>query len=135
MSKLPALLPPWAPLAAVGALLLALGGAIWGWLDAREELGAARLSAAVNAASAKAMSEQADLNQALALRLEQLTAARGQTVKETIREVYIQPSSNACRNSAPMRALNGRLRYGGDGQGGGSAAAGSAPAALPTARR
>lgn len=131
MSRLLALLPPWAPLAAIGVLALALGGAIWGWLDAREDLGAAKLSAAVNAASLKTLNEQADRNEAIAQRLDILTVARGETIKETVREIYLQPASDACRQSAPMRALDGRLRYGGNGKGGSAAPAGSPPAALP----
>lgn len=129
-----ALLPPWAPIAAIGVLLLALGGAVWGWLDAREDLGAVKVSAAVNAASAKAMTAQAELNQDIAAKLEQLTAQRAEPIKETVREVYLQPASDACRNSAPMRALNGRLRYQGNGQGGSAPSAGSPATAVPAAR-
>lgn len=135
MSGLLKLLPSWAPIAAIGVLLLALGGVVWGWLDAREDLGAAKVSAAVNAASVKALSDQATLNQGIADRLEQLTAQRAAPIKETIREVYIQPSSTACRDSAPMRALGGRLQYRAGGQGGGAAAAGSPAAAVPAAGR
>lgn len=135
MSGLLKLLPSWAPLAAIVALLLALGGAVWGWLDAREDLGAAKVSAAVNAASVRTLSDQATLNQGIADRLERLTAQRAQPIKETIREVYIQPSSTACRDSAPMRALDGRLQYRAGGQGGGPAAPGPSAAALPAASR
>jgi hypothetical protein len=134
MTRLLALLPPWVPLAAAGVLLLALGGAVWGWLDAREDLGAMRVSAAVNAASVKALSDQQALNLGIANRLEQLAVQRAAPIKETVREIYLKPASDACRNSPAMRALDGRLRYGGDGQGGGSAAAGQPAPAVPATR-
>jgi hypothetical protein len=128
-------LPPWVPFAVTGALLIAVGGALWAWGNAREEAGTAKMSAAVNAASLKTMTEQLERNQAIAERLDRITGQRAETIRETIREVHFQPATSVCRDAPAMRALDGRLRYRTDARGSGSAAAGSAAQAVqPTSR-
>jgi hypothetical protein len=128
-------LPPWVPFAVMGALLVALGGALWAWGNAREEAGAARISAAINAASLKTVTEQLDRNQAIAERLDKLTGYRAETIRETIREVRVQPATTVCRDTPAMRALDGRLQYRPGGDGGGAAAARPASATLSSPRR
>jgi hypothetical protein len=128
-------LPPWVPFAVVGALLVAVGGALWAWGNAREEAGIAKMSAAVNAASLKTMTEQLDRNQAIAERLDKITGQRAESIRETIREVHFQPPTSVCRDAPAMRALDCRLRYRSDARGSGCAAAGSAAQAVrPTSR-
>ena len=125
-------LPPWVPFA---VLLVAAGGAVWAWGNAREEAGTAKMSAVINAASLKTVTEQLDRNQAIAERLDKITGQRAETIRETIREVHFQPATTVCRDSPAMRALDGRLRYQPDARGGGAAAAGSAAQAVRPASR
>jgi hypothetical protein len=128
-------LPPWVPFAVMGALLVAVGGTAWAWGNAREEAGSAKMSAAVNAASLKIMTEQLDRNQAIAERLDKITGQRAETIRETIREVHFQPATSVCRDTPAMRALDGRLLFRPDARGSGTAAAGSAAQAVrPTSR-
>jgi len=135
MTKLLGLLPPWVPVAAIGLLLVALVSGCFVLRASWQAEGAAKFSAAVNAASLRTMSEQAERNQVIGDKLERLTGQRSETIKETIREVYIQPSSETCRQSAPMRALNGRLQYRPNGHSGSAAAAKASPPALSAAGR
>jgi len=128
-------LPPWVPFAVIAVLLVAAGGAVWAWGNAREEAGTAKMSAAINAASLKTITEQLDRNQVIAERLDKITGQRAETIRETIREVHFQPATSVCRDAPAMRALDGRLRYRPDARGSGSAAAGSATQAVrPTIR-
>ncbi len=129
------LFPPWAAEAAIGGLLVTCGGAIWLLLDAHDQLGAARLQAAVNGASLSVLQQQEDRNVAIDQKLVALTGAREQATKETIREIYIAPDNDACGKSAPMRALNGRLRYTAGGGDGRSAGASAPVGAVPPAGR
>lgn len=129
------LVPPWVPIAAAGVLLAALVGGFFALRAAWRAEGEARLAAAVNGATVKTMSEQAEINHGIAQKLDALTAERATTMRETIREIYIQPSSDACRQSDAMRALNGRLHWRPGGQGGGAAAARPPVAAVPPAGR
>ena len=69
-------LPPWVSFAMIGVLLVAASGAVWAWGNAREEAGTAKMSAAINAASLKTMTEQLDRNQAIAERLDNYWPAR-----------------------------------------------------------
>ena len=127
------LLPSWATEAMIGGLALACAGAVWLLLDAHVQLGAARLQAAVNGASLSVIQQQEDRNVAIDQKLAALTQARDQVIKETVHEIYVAPDGTACRESAPMRALDGRLRYsagGSDGRSPGTAApAGGVPPA------
>lgn len=111
----------------------AAGLLLWRLLDTHEALGRAELAARQNADAVTALQVQERLNQQLEARLERLAATRDAATRETVREIYVQPSSDACRRSPAMRALDGRLRYrpGGDGD---RPAAAPAPAhALPPA--
>jgi hypothetical protein len=98
---------------AIGMVVLAAAAAFLGWLllDAHEALGKAELKAQLNADTIKIMADQDERNQKIDARLEQLSGARDTVTKETVREIYIQPSTDACRKSPAMRALDGRLRY------------------------
>lgn len=95
----------------------AAGLLLWRLLDTHEALGRAELAARLNADAVTALQVQERLNQQLEARLEHLAATRDAATRETVREIYVQPSSDACRRSPAMRALDGRLRYrpGGDG--------------------
>jgi hypothetical protein len=128
-------LPPWVPFAVIGVLLIAAGGAVWAWGNAREEAGTAKISAAINAASLRTMTEQLDRNQAIAERLDKITGQRAETIRETIREVHFQPATSVCRDTPAMRALDGRLHYRPSGDGGGAPTARPPPAAVPTSGR
>lgn len=124
-------LPSWVPFAAIAGLAVALVGGFFALKSAWQAEAMASFAASVNGATVKTMSEQAERNQGIAARLDQLTAPRAETIKEIIREVHIQPASDACRNSAAMRALDGRLRYDGGRQARGTATAGSSAAVVP----
>jgi hypothetical protein len=104
---------------AIGAAVLAAlaGFLFWRLLGAHEALGQAELKAQLNANTVALLQDQEQRNQAIDARLEQLAGARDAATREIVREIYIQPASDACRRSAAMRALDGRLRYrpGGDG--------------------
>ena len=115
-------------LAIVAATLAGLAGLLlWRLLDAHAALGRADLAARLNASAVTALQDQERRNQLLEARLEQLAAARDAATRETVREIYIQPSSDACRRSPAMRALDGRLRHTAGG-GGDRAPAAAAPA-------
>ena len=104
-------------LAMAAALLAAVAAFLfWRLLGAHEALGMAELKAQLNANAVAVLQDQEQRNQAIDARLESLASARDAATKEIVREIYIQPSSDACRRSAPMRALDGRLRHqpGGD---------------------
>ena len=94
-----------AALAIVAALLF------WRLLEAHEALGQADLKARLNANAVTLLQEQDLRNQAIDRRLEQLAVAHDAKTRETVREIYVQPSSDACRRSPAMRALDGRLRH------------------------
>jgi hypothetical protein len=128
-------LPSWVPLAVIAGLVAALIGGFFALKSAWQAEATASFAAAVNGAAVRTMNEQVELNQDIAARLDRLTAPRAETIKEIVREIHIQPSSEACRNSAPMRALDGRLRYDGGRQGGGAAAAGPPAAVVPAPGR
>lgn len=128
-------LPPWVPFCVIGVLLVSLGGAVWAWANAREEAGMAKVSATVNAATIQIVTKQLDRNQAIAEAVDRLTSHRAETIRETIREVHVQPATTVCRDAPAMRALNGRLRYGRDSKGGGPSTARPAPAAVPAPSR
>ena len=98
---------------AIGAVALALIAGALGWLllDAHEALGKAELKAQINAHTIKTLTDQDERNQRIDSKLEQLAGARDAVTRETVREIYIQPSTDACRNSPAMKALDGRLRY------------------------
>ncbi|MCW5737400.1 MAG: hypothetical protein KIS73_24965 [Enhydrobacter sp.] len=128
-------LPPWVPFAVMGALLVTVGGLLWAWGNAREEAGAAKISAAINAASLKTLTEQLDRNQAIAERLDKITGQRAETIRETIREVHFLPATSICRDARAMRALDGRLQYSPGRDGGGAPTARPPPAAVPTSGR
>jgi hypothetical protein len=110
---------------AVLALLAALLS--WRLLEAHEALGQANLKARLNADAVTLLQQQDLRNQAIDRRLEQLAAVHDATTRETVREIYVQPSSDACRRSPAMRALDGRLRAQ-PGPDDGRAAAATAPA-------
>lgn len=114
---------------AIGAAVLAAIAGVLGWLllEAHEDLGRAELAAKLNANTIKTLEDQEARNQAIDAKLELLASSRAAGIKETVREIYIQPSSDACRNSPAMRALNGRLQYR-PGDPGGRPAAAAAPA-------
>jgi hypothetical protein len=95
----------------VGVLAAIVGVLGWLLLDAHEALGKAELKAQINADTIKIMADQDERNQRIDAKLEQLSGARDTVTKETVREIYIQPSTDACRKSPAMRALDGRLRY------------------------
>lgn len=128
-------LPPWVPFAVIGVLLIGFGGAVRAWGNAREEAGIAKMSASINAATVKTMTEQLDRNQAIADAVDRLTSQRAATIRETIREVHVQPATTVCRDTPAMRALDGRLRYGRDGKGGGAPTAGPPPATVRASSR
>lgn len=128
-------LPPWVPFAVIAVLLVAASGAVWAWGNAREDAGTAKMSAVINAASLKTMTEQLDRNQAIADRLDKITGQRAETIRETIREVHFQPATSVCHDAPAMRALDGRLRYQPDARGGGATTAGSAAQAVRPASR
>ena len=111
----------------MAGLALIAGLLFWRLLRAHEALGEAELKAQLNADTVAVLQDQEQRNQMLDARLEQLASARDAATKEIVREIYIQPSSDACRRSAPMRALDGRLRYQPGGEGGRPPAA-AAPA-------
>jgi len=113
------------------AATVATGALLWRLLAAHEALGRAEVAARLNAAAVTALQEQEARNQRLEARLEQLTAARDAATRETVREIYIQPSSDACRRSPAMRALDGRLRYPPAGDDGRPAAAATPAHAVP----
>jgi hypothetical protein len=77
------------------------------------------------------LQDQEHRNQRLDARLEQLAAMRDTATRETVREIFIQPSSDACRRSPAMRALDGRLRYRPDGDGGRAASAATPAQPVP----
>lgn len=115
-------------LAIVSATLAGIAGLLlWRLLDAHAALGRADLAARLNADAVIALQDQERRNQLLEARLEQLSSARDTATRETVREIYVQPASDACRRSPAMRALDGRLRYRPDG-GDGRASAAPAPA-------
>lgn len=98
---------------AIGMVVLValLGVSGWMLLDAHEALGKAELKAKLNADTIKIMADQDERNQKIDAKLDKLSGARDTVTKETVREIYIQPSTDACRKSPAMRALDGRLRY------------------------
>ena len=112
---------------AAAVFAAAAGVLLWRLLAAHEALGRAELAARLNAGAVIALQEQEKRNQLLEARLEQHAAARDAATREAVREIYIQPASDACRRSPAMRALDGRLQYrpGGDGD---RPAAATAPA-------
>ena len=128
-------LPPWVPFGVIAVLLVAASGAVWAWGNAREDAGTAKMSAAINAASLKTVTEQLDRNQAIAERLDKITGQRAETIRETIREVHFQPATTVCRDAPAMRALDGRLQYRPGRDGGGAAAARPPPATVPASGR
>lgn len=87
--------------AAMGALLL----------RAHQQLGQAKLAAKLNAETIRVLQAQEARNQEIDQKLEQLQLARATHTKEIVREIYQQESTDACRKSGPMRALDGRLRW------------------------
>ena len=111
--------------AAIGMAVLAAIAGVLGWLllDAHEALGKAELKAKINADTIKTLSDQDERNQRIDARLEQLSGARDTVTKETVREIYIQPSTDACRKSPAMRSLDGKLQYKPGNPDGGPAAA------------
>lgn len=123
-------------LAIVAATLAGIAGLLlWRLLDAHAVLGRADLSARLNAGAVVALQDQERRNQLLEARLEQLSSARDAATREAVREIYVQPASDACRRSPAMRALDGRLRYRADGDDGrASAAATPAEPVSPTGR-
>jgi small-conductance mechanosensitive channel len=98
---------------AIGAAVLAAlaGFLVWRLTAAHEALGKAELKAQLNANTVKVLQEQEARNQAIDQRLEQLAQAGATHTREVVRDIYQQPSSDACRRSAPMRALDGRLQW------------------------
>ena len=98
---------------AIGAALLVVIAGVLGWLllDAHEALGKAELKAQLNANTIKTLTDQDERNQRIDTKLEQLSGARDTVTRETVREIYIQPSTDACRKSPAMRALDGKLHY------------------------
>lgn len=120
---------------AMGVLLVALGVTGWLLLDAHEALGQAKLTAQINADTIEVLRDQDKRNQAIDAKLEQLAQARAAATREVIREVYRAPSTDACRNSPAMRALDGRLQYRPGDPDGRSAAAPAAAQPVPTPGR
>ena len=59
----------------------------------------------MNAATLKTMTEQLERNQAIAEAVDRLTSQRAESIRETIREVHIQPATTVCRDAPAMRAL------------------------------
>ncbi len=104
---------------AVGAAVLAAVAGVLGWLllDAHEALGRAELTARLNANAVTILQDQEGRNQAIDAKLERLSGARDTEIRETVREIYIQPATDACRQSPAMRSLDGKLRYGAGGAG------------------
>ena len=118
----------------VAATLVALSGVLlWRLLEAHATLGRADLAARLNAGAVTALQEQEKRNQLLEARLEQQSAARDTVTREAVREIYIQPASDACRRSPAMRALDGRLHYRPGGDDGRPAAAAAPADAVPKA--
>ena len=107
----------------MAGLALIAGLLFWRLTAAHERRGQAELKAKVNAETIKVLQDQETRNQAIDAKLEQLASARAEGTRETVREIYIQPSTDACRKSPAMRALDGRLRYQPGGDGGGPPAA------------
>ncbi len=123
-------------LAIVAAMLAAIAGLLlWRLLDAHAALGRADLAARLNAGAVNALQDQERRNQLLEARLEQLSSARDTATRETVREIYVQPASDACRRSPAMRALDGRLRYRPDGGDGRASAAPEAAEPVPATGR
>lgn len=123
-------------LAIVAATLAGVAGLLlWRLLDAHAALGRAGLAARLNADAVAALQDQERRNQLLEARLEQLSSARDAATRETVREIYIQPASDACRRSPAMRALDGRLRYRADGDDGRAAAAATPAGPVPPTGR
>ena len=96
---------------ATGLSIAAAGVLGWLLLGAHEDLGKARLAAELNAKTIAVLEAQEARNQQIDQRLEQLQQARATHTKEIVREIYQQESTDACRKSPPMRALDGRLRW------------------------
>lgn len=113
------------------ALAVATGALAWRLGQAHQALGRADLAARLNAGAVSALQEQERRNQLLEARLGQLAAARDAATRETVREIYIQPASDACRRAPAMRALDGRLRHRPGGDGGRPAAAAAPADAVP----
>ncbi len=113
--------------ASLAVLALLAGFLFWRLLETHEALGRADLKARLNADAVTLLQEQDQRNQAIDRRLEQLAVAHDATTRETVREIYVQPSSDACRRSPAMRALDGRLRAQ-PAPGDGRTAAAAAPA-------
>lgn len=122
---------------AIGMVVLVAVTAALGWLllDAHEALGKAELKAQINAGTIKTLADQDERNQRIDQKLEQLSGARDTVTKETVREIYIQPSTDACRKSPAMRSLDGKLHYKPGDPDGRQAAPAAAPQPLQTPSR
>ena len=103
------------PLTIVGiaAGVAALAAIVFGWLllDAHEALGKAELKAQLNANTVKVLQDQETRNQKIDAKLETLATVRDTETREIIREIHVAPSSADCIKSPAMRALNGKLQY------------------------